>query len=69
MADKLDINEELVRMNDHLEKLKMLMEREGADGTKAGFSSHRSCSGDQYTASKSNNLKYHTWLLILKPYR
>ncbi|HOP63572.1 MAG TPA: YicC family protein [Spirochaetota bacterium] len=55
LADKLDINEELVRMNDHLEKLKSLMKEKGQMGRKLDFLSQELFREINTIASKSNN--------------
>lgn len=55
MADKLDINEELVRMNDHLEKLKVLLKEKDQMGRKLDFLSQELFREINTIASKSNN--------------
>ncbi len=55
MADKLDINEELVRMSDHLEKLKVLMKEKEQMGRKLDFLSQELFREINTIASKSNN--------------
>lgn len=55
LADKLDINEELVRMNDHLEKLKVLMKEKEQMGRKLDFLSQELFREINTIASKSNN--------------
>lgn len=55
MADKLDINEELVRMNDHLEKLKVLLKEKEQMGRKLDFLSQELFREINTIASKSNN--------------
>ncbi len=55
LADKLDINEELVRMNDHLEKLKLLMKEKDQMGRKLDFLSQELFREINTIASKSNN--------------
>ena len=55
IADKLDINEEIVRMNDHLEKLKVVMKEQEQMGRKLDFLSQELFREINTIAAKSNN--------------
>jgi len=66
MADKLDINEELVRMNDHLEKLKILMKEKGQMGRKLDFLSQELFREINTIASKSNNSEISHMVVDIK---
>lgn len=55
LADKLDINEELVRMSDHLEKVKALMKEQDQMGRKLDFLSQELFREINTIAAKSNN--------------
>jgi len=55
LAEKLDINEELVRMNDHLEKFKVLLKDEGQVGRRLDFLSQELFREINTIAAKSNN--------------
>lgn len=55
LADKLDINEELVRLNDHLEKFKVLMKENDQLGRKMDFLCQELFREINTIASKSNN--------------
>ncbi|MFA5517774.1 MAG: YicC/YloC family endoribonuclease [Spirochaetota bacterium] len=54
LVDKLDINEELVRLNDHLKKFKSLMNEKGQMGRKLDFLSQELFREINTIASKSN---------------
>lgn len=54
LVDKLDINEELVRLNDHLKKFKALMNEKGQMGRKLDFLSQELFREINTIASKSN---------------
>ncbi len=66
MADKLDINEELVRMNDHLEKLKILMKEKEQMGRKLDFLSQELFREINTIASKSNNSEISHMVVDIK---
>ncbi len=55
LADKLDINEELVRLSDHLKKFKVLLKEKGQMGRKLDFLSQELFREINTIASKSNN--------------
>ncbi|PKL19410.1 MAG: YicC family protein [Spirochaetae bacterium HGW-Spirochaetae-5] len=55
LADKLDINEELVRLNDHLEKFKIMLKEKDQQGRKFDFLSQELFREINTIASKSNN--------------
>jgi uncharacterized protein (TIGR00255 family) len=55
LADKLDINEELVRLNDHLKKFKSLMNEKDQMGRKLDFISQELFREINTIASKSNS--------------
>ncbi len=55
LAEKLDINEELVRLNDHLEKFKSVMKEDSQIGRKLDFLSQELFREINTIASKSNN--------------
>lgn len=54
LVDKLDINEELVRLNDHLKKFKLLMNEKGQMGRKLDFLSQELFREINTIVSKSN---------------
>jgi len=55
LADKLDINEELVRLNDHLEKFKIMLKEKEQQGRKFDFLAQELFREINTIASKSNN--------------
>lgn len=55
LADKLDINEELVRLNDHLEKFKTMLKEKDQQGRKFDFLAQELFREINTVASKSNN--------------
>ena len=55
LADKLDINEELVRLNDHLEKFKIMLKEKDQQGRKFDFLAQELFREINTIASKSNN--------------
>jgi len=55
LADKLDINEELVRLNDHLEKFKVMLKEKDQQGRKFDFLAQELFREINTVASKSNN--------------
>ncbi len=55
LADKLDINEELVRLNDHLEKFKSMLKDKDQQGRKFDFLAQELFREINTVASKSNN--------------
>jgi uncharacterized protein (TIGR00255 family) len=55
LADKLDINEELVRLNDHLEKFKLMLKEKEQQGRKFDFLAQELFREINTVASKSNN--------------
>lgn len=55
LADKLDINEELVRLNDHLEKFKVMLKEKDQQGRKFDFLAQELFREINTIASKSNN--------------
>jgi uncharacterized protein (TIGR00255 family) len=55
MADKLDINEEIVRLSDHLKKFKQVMKESGQVGKKLDFLSQEMFREINTIASKSNS--------------
>ncbi len=55
LADKLDINEELVRLNDHLEKFKTMLKEKDQQGRKFDFLAQELFREINTIASKSNN--------------
>jgi len=55
LADKLDINEEIVRLNDHLEKFKIMLKEKEQQGRKFDFLAQELFREINTIASKSNN--------------
>ena len=55
LADKLDINEETVRLNDHLQKYKTVMKDKGQIGKKLDFIAQEMFREINTISSKSNN--------------
>jgi len=55
LADKLDINEELVRLNDHLDKFKVMLKEKEQQGRKFDFLAQELFREINTIASKSNN--------------
>ena len=55
LADKLDINEELVRLNDHLNKFKLMFKEKDQQGRKFDFLAQELFREVNTMASKSNN--------------
>ena len=55
LADKLDINEELVRLNDHLDKFKIMLKEKDQQGRKFDFLAQELFREINTIASKSNN--------------
>lgn len=55
LADKLDINEELVRLDDHLEKFKVMLKEKDQQGRKFDFLAQELFREINTIASKSNN--------------
>lgn len=55
LADKLDINEELVRLDDHLKKFKAVMKEEGQIGKRLDFIAQEMFREINTVASKSNS--------------
>jgi len=55
LADKLDINEELVRLNDHLNKFKVMYKEKDQQGRKFDFLAQELFREINTIASKSNN--------------
>ncbi len=55
LADKLDINEELVRLNDHLDKFKVMLKEKDQQGRKFDFLAQELFREINTVASKSNN--------------
>jgi len=55
LADKLDINEETVRLNDHLQKYKAVMKDKGQIGKKLDFIAQEMFREINTISSKSNN--------------
>jgi len=57
LSDKLDINEELVRINDHLKEFKILLNMKGQIGKKLDFLAQELFRETNTISSKSNNSK------------
>lgn len=55
LADKLDINEEIVRLNDHMKKFKLVVKEKGQLGRKLDFIAQEMFREINTIASKSNN--------------
>ncbi len=55
LADKLDINEEIVRLNDHLDKFKVMLKEKEQQGRKFDFLAQELFREINTIASKSNN--------------
>jgi uncharacterized protein (TIGR00255 family) len=55
LADKLDVNEELVRLNDHIEKFKAVIKESGQIGRKLDFLAQEMFREINTVASKSNS--------------
>lgn len=55
LADKLDINEEIVRLNDHLDKFKIMLKEKEQQGRKFDFLAQELFREINTIASKSNN--------------
>lgn len=68
LADKLDINEEIVRLGDHLKKFKSLMKAKGPIGRKLDFISQEMFREINTIASKSNNSEISHLAVDVKNY-
>lgn len=55
LSDKLDINEEVVRLNDHIKKLKTLLNEKGQIGKKVDFLAQEMFREANTISSKANN--------------
>lgn len=68
LADKLDINEELVRLNDHIEKFKSMLKLKDQQGRKLDFLSQELFREINTIASKSNNSEISHLSVDIKNY-
>jgi uncharacterized protein (TIGR00255 family) len=68
LADKLDINEELVRLNDHIEKFKIMLKLNGQLGRKFDFLAQELFREINTIASKSNNSEISHLSVDIKNY-
>jgi len=57
LADKLDVNEELIRLDDHLSKFKQTMNEKGQIGKKLDFIAQEMFREINTIASKANNAR------------
>jgi uncharacterized protein (TIGR00255 family) len=68
LADKLDINEELVRLNDHLNKFKLMSKEKDQQGRKFDFLAQELFREVNTIASKSNNSEISHIVVDIKNY-
>ena len=68
LADKLDINEELVRLNDHLGKFKIMFKEKDQQGRKFDFLAQELFREVNTIASKSNNSEISHIVVDVKNY-
>jgi uncharacterized protein (TIGR00255 family) len=68
LADKLDINEELVRLNDHLNKFKIMFNEKDQQGRKFDFLAQELFREINTIASKSNNSEISHIVVDVKNY-
>jgi len=68
LADKLDINEELVRLNDHIEKFKSMLKLQDQLGRKFDFLAQELFREINTIASKSNNSEISHLSVDIKNY-
>ena len=68
LADKLDINEELVRLNDHIEKFKSILKLHDQLGRKIDFLAQELFREINTIASKSNNSEISHLSVDIKNY-
>lgn len=66
LADKLDINEELVRLDDHLKKYKSIMQENGQVGKRLDFVAQEMFREINTIASKSNSSKVSHMVVEVK---